>query len=116
MNELLSSTAQAHFNFIAAAVKTEESPPRRLTVFFKSGFDFVTEYPGPARVMVNVIYGANEAFKMHLYQAYIPMFQFVALEILAPGIDQGVFRQVDPAATANLLMTIYLRTASQVTD
>jgi hypothetical protein len=66
--------------------------------------------------MVNVVYGANEAFKMHLFQAYLPMFQFVEQEILAPGVHLGVYRQVDPAATASLLMTIYLGTASQVTD
>ena len=116
MEELLSSTAQVHFDFISTPVTAEENPQRRLIVFFKSGFDFVTEYLAPARVMVNVVYGANEAFKMHLFQAYLPMFQHVAQEILAPGIRQGVFRQVDPAATANLLMTIYLGTASQVTD
>jgi AcrR family transcriptional regulator len=116
MEELLSSTAQVHFDFISTAVLAEESPHRRLIVFFTSGFDFVSEYLAPARVMVNVVYGANEAFKMHLFQAYLPMFQFVEQEILAPGVHLGVYRQVDPAATASLLMTIYLGTASQVTD
>jgi len=116
MEELLSATAQAHFDFIAAVVMTEESPSRRLTAFYKSGFDFVTQYLAPARVMVNIVYGANESFKMHLYRAYMPMFQLVALEILAPGVGTGIFRQIDPVATANLLMTIYLATASQVTD
>ena len=116
LEELLGATAQMHFEFISKAVLAEESPSGRLIAFFESGFDFVKEFLSPARVMVNVIYGANEAFKMHLFQAYMPMFQFVTLEIITPGVHQGVFRQVDPAATANLLMTIYLGTASQITD
>jgi hypothetical protein len=44
------------------------------------------------------------------------MFELVTAEILEPGIQQGYFRPLDRAATANLLMTIYLGTASQVTD
>ncbi len=116
MEDLLSTTAKTHYDFISEAVMAEGTPSRRLFEFFSSGFDFVTEYLAPARVMVNVIYGANEAFKMHLFQAYLPMFQFVTLEILAPGVEMGIFRQVDPVATANLLMIIYLGTASQVTD
>ena len=44
------------------------------------------------------------------------MFELVAVEILVPGMEQGCFRSLDPEATANLLMTIYLGTASQVTD
>jgi AcrR family transcriptional regulator len=116
MEELLSATAQNHFNFISGAVRAQDCPSRRLTAFFIAGFDFVLEYLAPARVMVNIIYGANEAFKMHLFQAYRPMFQLVTLEILGPGVETGVFRQVDPVATANLLMTVYLGTASQVTD
>ena len=116
LEELLSVTARVHYEFISEAVLAEESPSGRLIAFFESGFDYVKEYLSPARVMVNVVYGVNDAFKVHLYQAYMPMFQFMALEIITPGVLQGIFRQVDPAATSNLLMTIYLGTASQVTD
>jgi hypothetical protein len=44
------------------------------------------------------------------------MFQLVAQEILAPGMEQGIFRELDPVTTANLLMTVYLGTGSSVDD
>ena len=51
-----------------------------------------------------------------MYKAYFPMFQLVGQDILAAGIEQGIFRQVDPVSTAGLIMTIYLGTGSQVND
>jgi AcrR family transcriptional regulator len=116
MLALLEGTAQAHYDFVVAAVRQSEEPQRRLEIFFEAGFEFIAQNLAPARVMVNTVYGANEEFKQHLYQGYQPMFKFVATEILVPGITQNIFRQVDPIATANLLMTIYLGTASQVTE
>lgn len=116
MLALLDETAQAHFDFLVAAVEQVEDPQYRLVTFFEAGFEFIAANLPPARVMVNTIYGADEEFRQHLYQCYQPMFQFVATEILVPGISQAIFRQVDPVATANLLMTIYLGTASQVTE
>jgi len=116
MLALLTETAQLHCDFIVAAVHQTDDPTQRVKVFFEAGFEFIAENLAPARVMVNTIYGADEEFRQHLYLAYQPMFQFVATEILAPGIAQNIFRFVDPVATANLLMTIYLGTASQVTD
>jgi hypothetical protein len=47
-------------------------------------------------------------------QAYQPMFRLVAEKILAPGIAQGLFRNVGLNSTASLLMTVYLGTSSQV--
>ncbi len=32
------------------------------------------------------------------------------------GIEQGIFRQVEPVSTAGLIMTIYLGTGSQVNE
>ena len=116
MLALLDDFAQSHFERLAGAVRAVDDPRRRLHNFFEIGFDFIAQNLAPARVMVNSIYGPDEAFKTHLYQAYLPMFKLVAAEILAPGIEQGCFRPVDTAETANLLMTIYLGTASQVTD
>jgi AcrR family transcriptional regulator len=116
MLALLTETAQLHYDFIVAAVHQTSDPTQRVEVFFEAGFEFIAENLASARVMVNTIYGADEEFRQHLYQVYQPMFQFVATEILAPGIAQNIFRPVDPVATANLLMTIYLGTASQVTD
>ena len=116
MRALLTETAQSHYEFIAGAIRQVDEPRRRLEIFFESGFEFIFQNLAPARVMVNIRYGADEEFKRHLYTSYQPMFQLVIDEILTPGIDRGVFRPVDLSATTNLLMVIYLGTASQITD
>jgi AcrR family transcriptional regulator len=116
MLALLDEFAQAHFETLASAVRAVDDPEQRLRTFFETGFDFIARNLAPARVIVNTIYGPDETFKVHLYQAYLPMFELVAVEILAPGVEQGCFRPLDSISTANLLMTIYLGTASQVTD
>jgi len=46
--------------------------------------------------------------------AYQPLFQFLSVDILEPGMRSGVFRQVEPQMTANLLMLIYLGIGSQL--
>jgi len=116
MLALLDDFAGSHFEALAGAVRTVEDPRQRLHIFFEAGFDFIARHLAPARVMVNTVYGPDETFKTHLYQAYMPMFELVAAEILAPGVEQGCFRPLDVVGTANLLMTVYLGTASQVTD
>ena len=116
MLALLDDFAQSHFDRLADAVRAVDDPKERLRNFFDDGFDYIAKNIAPARVVVNTIYGPEEVFKIHLYRAYQPMFELVAAEILVPGIEQGCFRSMDPVATANLLMTIYLGTASQVTD
>ncbi|MFN2235722.1 MAG: TetR/AcrR family transcriptional regulator [Anaerolineales bacterium] len=116
MLALLDDFAQSHYEKLADAVWVVDDPKERLLNFFDAGFDFIAKNIAPARVVVNTIYGPEEIFKSHLYRAYQPMFELVAAEILVPGIEQGCFRLMDPVATANLLMTMYLGTASQVTD
>ena len=116
MLSLLDDFAQSHFEFIAETVRAVNDPRKRLENFLEAGFDFIARHVAPARVLVNTIYGPDEAFKLHLYQAYFPMFELVAAEILAPGIEDGCFRHLDANSTANLVMTIYLGTASQITD
>lgn len=39
------------------------------------------------------------------------MFQLVANEILVPGINKDVFRNLEPVGTSNMIMTFYLGTA-----
>jgi hypothetical protein len=51
---------------------------------------------------------------MHL--GYQPMTEMVALEILTFGVERGVFRRVEPASTAGLLMTLYLGLGSTVDE
>ena len=49
-------------------------------------------------------------------QGYQPMHQLIINDILIPGMEQGHFRVTDPAATAGLLMTLYLGIGSTVDD
>ncbi len=42
------------------------------------------------------------------------MFRLVAEEILAPGIEQGVFRRMETSSISQMIMTFYLGTASNV--
>ena len=92
------------------------SSTRCLERFFEAGFAFVAENLAQARVLVNNIYGPDAEFKQEMYQAYQPMFELVGRDIIALGITQGIFRQVDPGSTAGMVMSIYLGIASQVNE
>jgi AcrR family transcriptional regulator len=116
MLAVIDQVARLHLAFIEGPVREETDPARRLERFFESGFAFVTAHLAQARAMINTLYGPEDEFKEHMYTAYQPMFQLVSRDILSPGIAQGCFRQVDPASTAVLLMTIYLGTGSQVRE
>ncbi len=116
MLALIDDTAAQHLEYIQEKVLETENPGERLELFFEAGFAFVPENLPQARVMVNNIYGPDVELKEYMYRAYLAMFQLVAQEILAPGIAQGVFRELDPVTTANLLMTVYLGTGSSVDD
>ena len=111
---LLDAAAELHLGFIVEQTTRAEDPARRLEAFFAAGFAFVNEYHSLAQVMFNAIHGPHEDFKNYLFQAYQPMFQFVAEQILLPGMQADVFRSVDPQAMASLIMTIYLGTASSL--
>jgi AcrR family transcriptional regulator len=113
MQELIQDTAELHLNFIRQRVEQEEDAARRLEAFFEAGFDFVIEWQARGRAIVNNLFGPDAGFKEELYRAYLPMFELVGGEILARGLAQGIFRSLDPAGTANLLMLIYLGAASQ---
>jgi AcrR family transcriptional regulator len=116
MEALIDTIAKGHLGHVVGEVGKESDPRRRLERFFEVGFAFVVDHLAQARVLINNIYGPDDAFKVHMYAAYRPMFDFVGQEVIAPGIAEGVFRQVDVEATSSLLMTIYLGTASQVDD
>ena len=51
-----------------------------------------------------------------MWQGYQPMHQLIIDDILAPGMEQGVFRPADPAPTTGLLMTLYLGIGSTVDE
>ena len=113
---LVDEIALQHIAFIQEQVLLESDPLLRLERFYQAGFDFVTASLPRARILFNLINGSDEKFKAYVFIAYQPMFNFVANEILARGVEQGQFRLVEPAPTAMLLMTIYLGTASQRND
>jgi AcrR family transcriptional regulator len=113
MLALISETAAAHFDYVAEQVQQASDPVRRLEAFFEAGFAWVVENSARARTMFITLNGPDVEFRTHMFEAYQPMFQLVAAEIIAPGIEEGPFRPVDPVSTAGLLMTIYLGTASQ---
>ncbi len=66
--------------------------------------------------MITTLNGPNPEFKLHMYEAYQPMFQLVGRDIVAAGVERGILRPVEPVAAARLLMTIYLGVASQVNE
>jgi len=110
---LIDTTAQEHLDFMLERARPETDPRRRLERFFQAGFEFVAIFLPQASVVFNSLNGSDEGLKAHIYEVYQPLIQFLAGEILAPGIQQGVFRQVEPGPTALLLMTIYMGTTSQ---
>jgi AcrR family transcriptional regulator len=116
MEALIDEVAGDHYQYVAERVLAVDEPRRRLERFFEAGFDFVIEHLPRARAMVVTLYGPDAAFNTALFDAYQPMFQLVAEEILTPGIAAETLRPVDAYQTAVMLMTIYLGTASQVDD
>jgi AcrR family transcriptional regulator len=116
MLALIEATAETHIDGMLRQVEEEGDPRRRLERFFEAGFAFVSGHLAQARVMINTIYGPDVEFKQHMWEAYQPLFEFLSRDIIAAGIARGLFRPVDPEATGILLMTIYLGTASQVSE
>jgi AcrR family transcriptional regulator len=116
MLALIDQTGKEHYEFIKERVEQEKDPARRVGSFFEAGSIYVEHNLARGRVMIGAVYGHDEEFKLCTYQAYLPFFQFVAQEILALGIAEGTFKEVNVVSTANLLMTIYLGTGSQVDE
>lgn len=112
--ELITSAGGLHVRYISERVHEASGPVERLFRFYESGFHFVEDYPAHARFLINTLYSPGVDLQDAMYKAYQPMFRLVAEDILALGVSQNIFRQVDLMATANMLMTIYLGTASHV--
>jgi AcrR family transcriptional regulator len=113
MAALIDDIAAAHVETIITHVERETDPVQRLDQFFRAGFAFVDQNPDRARVVINLIYGPDEAFRRHVYQAYQPLFDLLIHDIVGAGIDQGTFRPADSGVTAALVMTVYLGSCSQ---
>ena len=113
MYEFIDETARFHVDYILDRVRNEQDPSKRVEVFFQAGFAFVGNHLTQAKAIFNVLNGPDQEFKLRMFQGYQGLFQLLSEEILIPGIAQGVFRQVDPQLTSNLLMLVYLGTGSQ---
>jgi AcrR family transcriptional regulator len=116
MLALIQEFSSAHYDYIAGQVLQEPQASQRVKRFFQAGYAFVETHLSQGRVMVNNLYGPEAEFKQEMYQAYLPMFELVGRDIIALGISQGVFRQVEPASTAGMVMSIYLGMASQINE
>jgi AcrR family transcriptional regulator len=114
MLALIAEAGARHVQYISDQVLQINDPSQRLVRFYEAGFRFVEEQPARAHFLVTTLYSSGRELQIAMYQAYQPMFRLVAQEIVAPGIEQGVFRKLDPVGTATMLMTIYLGTSSQV--
>lgn len=113
---LIDEIAADHVETVIATARPVTHPEERLIAFFTAGFRYVETHLDQAQVMINMLYGYDTELKNRLYAAYLPLFQFVGEEIIGQGVIDGDFRPVDPQAMANLLMTIYLGTASQLSE
>lgn len=116
MSQLILVIAATHLDFISERVRSERSSGQRLHQFFEAGSDFVETHLPQAKVMVNNVYGPDPEFRQETYQAYLPMFDLVGVDIISRGIEQRSFRAVDITSTAAMLMNFYLGVASQVDD
>jgi AcrR family transcriptional regulator len=116
MLALIDEIAASHHRFVAEQVQEEEDLDCRLQRFFEAGADWIVGYLAQGRVMLTVLNGPDHEFKLRMAQGYEVMHRLLMTDILIPGIERGLFRQVDPAATAGLLMTLYLGIGSTVDD
>jgi AcrR family transcriptional regulator len=116
MLALIDVIAASHHQFVAELVRQEEDPVRRLERFFQAGSEWIVHNLSQGKVMLTMLNGPDEEFKLRMWQGYQPMHQLIVDDILVLGMEQGVFRAEDPAATAGLLMTLYLGIGSTVDE
>jgi AcrR family transcriptional regulator len=116
MLALIDLIAASHHRYMVERVRQEEDPIRRLQRFFEAGLEWIVHNLSQGRVMLTMLNGPDAEFKLRMWQGYQPMHQLLIAEILVPGMELGLFRQLDPVATAGLLMTLYLGIGSTVSD
>jgi AcrR family transcriptional regulator len=116
MLSLIDLIAASHHHFVAEQVGQEDDPVRRLQRFFQAGSEWIIHNLSRGKVMLTMLNGPDVEFKLRMWQGYQPMHQLIIQDILAPGMEHGVFRQEDPAKAAGLLMTLYLGLGSSVDE
>jgi AcrR family transcriptional regulator len=116
MLALIDVIAASHHQFVADQVRQKKDPERRLVSFFEAGAAWIVHNLSQGKVMLTMLNGPDEEFKLRMSQGYQPMHQLLIDDVLIPGMELGVFRQEEPAATAGLLMTLYLGIGSTVDE
>ena len=116
MLALIDEIAASHHQFLADQVREEDDPDRRLQRFFEAGLEWIVQNLSQGRVMLSMLNGPDEEFKLRMWRGYQAMHQLLIEEILIPGMERGLFRQLDPGAAAGLLMTLYLGIGTTVDE
>ena len=116
MLALIDEAGAAHVRYITQRLQAVMDPAKRLVCFFESGFQFIEEFPAQAQFLITTLYSPGVEMQKAMFRAYQPMFRLVAQEILAPGVEQGLFRPMDVQVTTNLLMMLYLGSGSHVDE
>jgi AcrR family transcriptional regulator len=116
MLALIDGIASSHHQFVAEQVRQEEDPVRGLQRFFEAGTEWIVGHLPQGRVMLTLLNGPDPEFKLRMGQGYQPMHQLLIEDVLVPGMERGLFRRLDPGATAGLLMTIYLGVGTTVDE
>jgi AcrR family transcriptional regulator len=116
MLALIDRIAASHHEFIAGQVWQEEDLARRLERFFQAGAEWIVHNLPQGKVMLTVLNGPDLEFKGRMSLGYRPMHELLIDAVLVPGMECGVFRRVDPAPVAGLLMTLYLGIGSTVDE
>jgi AcrR family transcriptional regulator len=114
MMAILSEIGTAHIAYIAEQIRLEDDFIIRVEKLFIAGFEYLQKIPYQANVLFTMLQGTNMTFKQHLNQIYQPMFLLISDEILIPGMQRGIFQQLDPASTTLMIMTFYLGIGSIV--
>jgi AcrR family transcriptional regulator len=112
MLAVLSGIGNEHCLFIAEQIRQEANISLRVERLFEAGFDFLKKDPLKARVLFSMMMGSDATFRFHLNNTYQPMFQLISDDILIPGMQQGIFRPLDPINTTLMIMTFYLGVGS----
>lgn len=114
MLAILTEIGTAHLAYIAEQIRQEDDFEKRVQIIFNAGFEYLQKIPYQANVLFAMLQGTNMIFKQHLNQIYQPMFLLISDEILIPGMQKGIFQQLDPASTTLMIMTFYLGIGSIV--
>jgi AcrR family transcriptional regulator len=112
--DLIAEIGALHVALIRTHVLAYVTPEERLRAFYRAGFNYVQENLEAARLALSTLNSPDHEINLCLYKAYLPLFELVASEIIAPGVQSGLFRPCDPVATAQLVITLYLGLAASV--